>query len=548
MGRTFVPTCLGLLAGFLFNLATAVKNPVVSTANGDIMGTTSEYVSGVNVFKGIPFGGVVSGSSRWTHPPAASAWNGTLNATTFGPSCPTSMESTGVDYDEDCLYLNVWTPENFTSTSNLPVYFWIYGGRFAEGSGSDLTYEASALAAKDIVVVTINYRLGALGFLAHPELNTEYNEKSDNGTLPSGNYGFHDQLAALHWTNENINLFGGNISQITIGGQSAGAASTLLHVYSPLSTGLFQGAIAESGVRYPHDPLTGSLATSYRNMSVAEAQGVTFLAQLNVTSIADARNLSAEIILSTSNQDTTFVGTPFDGNQAYMEPPMYRPVLDGYAFPQSYEATLANYLQNDVPVMTGNNKDESGATPGVAVNETVYESSNSAIFTPMGLYDKFLELFPASNDIDASNQTNNFYRNQSLVSTHLWANLWAEGGAKSNIYSYYWTHAPPGQSSGAFHGSELNYAFDNMPWGTTLTGETLNWTSTDYQIGDVLSSYWVNFINTGNPNGGDLTKWLPASNTSKTTMMLGNAWATIPVASDDVIEFFEEYFANEISY
>jgi carboxylesterase 2 len=458
------------------------------------------------------------------------------------------MESTGGDFSEDCLYLNVWTPENFTSTSNLPVYFWIYGGRFSGGSGSDLTYEASALAAKNVVVVTINYRLGALGFLAHPTLNTEYNDKSDNGTLPSGNYGFHDQLAALHWTNENINLFGGNISQITIGGQSAGAASTLLHVYSPLSAGLFQGAIAESGARYPHDPLTGSLATSYRNMSVAEAQGVTFLADLNVTSIAEARNLSAEVILSTSNSDTNFVGTPFDGNQAYMAPPMFRPVLDGYAFPQTYEATLANYLQNDVPVMTGNNKDESGASPGVAVNESVYNSSNSAIFTPIGLYDKFLELFHVSNDIEASNQTNNFFRNQSLVSTQLWASLWAEGGAKSSIYSYYWTHAPPGQSSGAFHGSELNYAFDNMPWGTTLNGATLNWTSTDYQIADTLSSYWVNFISTGNPNGGNFTQWSPALNTSKTTMMLGDAWATIPIASDDVMEFFEDYFANEMTY
>ncbi|TVY71212.1 Fumonisin B1 esterase [Lachnellula suecica] len=546
MGRTFIPS---LLAGLLtFGSAVAVNNPIVSTQNGYIMGGLSEYVPGVNVFKGIPFGGVVSGASRWTHPPAASAWNGTLNATTFGPSCPTSMGGSTTSGDEDCLYLNVWTPETFTNTSNLPVYFWIYGGRFSGGSGSDLTYEASALAAKGLVVVTINYRLGALGFLAHPELNTEYNDKADNGTLPSGNYGFHDQLAALHWTNENINLFGGNISQITIGGQSAGAASALLHVYSPLSAGLFQGAIAESGARYPHDPITGSLATSYRNMSTAEAQGIAYLAQLNVSTIAEARNLSTATILSTSDTDTTFVGTPFANNEAYMEPPIYRPVLDGYALPQSYEETLANYLQNDVPVMTGNNKDESGASPGIAINQSTFESMNSAVFTPLGLYSKFQALFPVSSDVEASNQTNNFFRNQSLVSTHLWANLWAEGGANSSIYNYYWTHAPPGQSQGAFHGSELTYAFDNMPWGTTLNGAVLNWTSTDYQIADVLSSYWFNFISTGNPNGGNLTQWAPNSNTSKTAMMLGDAWQAVPVASDDVVEFFGEYFGNETAY
>jgi carboxylesterase 2 len=138
-------------------------------------------------------------------------------------------------------------------------------------------------------------------------------------------------------------------------------------------------------------------------MSVVEAQGITFLAQLNVTSIAAARNPSAAIILSIANQDATFVRAPFDSNQAYLEPPMYRPVLDGYALSQSYEETLANYLQNNVPVMTGNNKYESGASPGVAVNETVYKSSNSAIFTPMGLYGIFLELFPINNDIEASN-------------------------------------------------------------------------------------------------------------------------------------------------
>lgn len=428
------------------------------------------------------------------------------------------------------------------------MYFWIYGGRFSGGSGSDLTYEPSALAAKGVVVVTMNYRLGALGFLAHETLNAEYNDKSDNGTLPSGNYGFHDQLAALHWTNENINLFGGNISQITLGGQSAGAASVLLHVYSPLSVGLFQGAIAESGARYPHDPITGSLATSYRNMSDAVVQGAAFLQAINVSTIAEARNVSSDVILATTDSTTLFTGTPFENNQAYLDPPLYRPVLDGYVLPQSYEATLAGGLQNDVPVMTGNNKDESGAAPAVAVNQTVYNSSNSAIFSPMGLFDKFLELFPVSNDIEASNQTNNFYRNQSLTSTQLWHNLWEQGGAQSDVYTYYFTTAPPGQSAGAFHGAELNYAFDNMGWGTDLNGALLNYTASDYAKADIISDYWVNFISTGNPNGGNLTAWAPASSTTKTTMMIGDAFENIPVASDDVIEFFEEYFGNEIAY
>lgn len=198
--------------------------------------------------------------------------------------------------------------------------------------------------------------------------------------------------------------------------------------------------------------------------------------------------------------------------------------------------------------MTGNNKDESGASLSPSATEATYSTNNSTIFTPLGLYDQFNTLFPATSDDEASSQTSNFYRNQSLVSSHLWASLWAEGGANSSIYTYYWTHALPDGTSGAAHRSELNYASDNMPWGTTLNGASLNWTTTDYEIADTLSSYWVNFIKTGNPNGGDLVEWEPATNASKTTMMLGDAWETISVALDNVIGFSEEYFSNEIAY
>ena len=529
----------------LYQSVAAVSDPVVEVEHvGSYRGTVSEYVDGVNVFKGIRYADPPTGQYRWAHPPHPASFSGVKNATTYGNSCPSGGIGPGSSSaSEDCLFLNVWTPEGFTNTSNYPVFFWIYGGRFESGAGSDLTYDGSGLAKQGVVVVTMNYRLGALGFLAHPELSEE------TGYNGSGNWGLMDQQAALHWTNENIQNFGGNSSQITLGGQSAGAASVLDQVYSPQASGLFQGAIAESGARAPHDPLTGSLASSHLNLSTAEAHGVTFFNQLNVSTVAQARNLSLSTILGARTPSSTlFVGTPFADNEAYIEPPYFRPNIDNYILTLSYADSLALNNHSDVPILTGNNKDESGAAPNPGVNITTYKSNNEAIFEPLGLADEFFNIWPASNDNEANNQTNNFYRNQSLVSTWLWADAWAAGGAKNNVYTYYWTHAPPGQTSGVFHGSEINYALDNMPYGTTLTGQTLNWTSTDYKIADVMSSYWINFISTGNPNGDSLTHWAPSTNATKTTMMLGDGWGTIPIASEKVIEFIEDYFSQEPAY
>ncbi|MCJ1441104.1 MAG: hypothetical protein MMC23_001590 [Stictis urceolatum] len=539
----------------LYRAVAADPNPVVSTHNGYVRGTLSEYAP-VNVFKGIRFAASTGGAARWTHPPEPARFSGIYNATSFGNECPQVAMGEGmggggggggtssVAGDEDCLFLNIWTPEDFTASSNYPVYFWIYGGRFTGGSGSAATYDGSGLAKKGIVVVTSNYRLGSLGFLAHPTLSAE----SGNHNA-SGNWGLQDQIAALHWTNENIQQFGGNPGQITIGGQSAGAGSVLALTYSPLGKGLFQGVIAESGARGTHDPLTGSLASSHRNLSTAEAQGVTYLQSLNVSSIDQARNTSLATIMSGSNQaDTTFENTPFENNQAYMAPPLFRPVVDGYVLPLSYTNSLANNSHNDVAIMTGNNKDESGASPDPQVDLAVYRQNNSAIFAPLGLSDRFFELFPANTSEQASEMTNYLYRNQSLVSSWLWADAWTAGGARNNVYTYYWDHAPPGQSNGAFHGSEINYAFNNIPYGTTLQGQTLNWTSTDYNIAEIMSSYWVNFIGTGDPNGGNLTRWEPSSQSDKATMHLGNEYGSMSIASESVIALFKEYFSREIAW
>lgn len=199
----------------------------VTTSYGAVQGATSDLESGVTVYKGIPFATPPVGELRWTAPTSPANWSGVLNATSFGADCAQSYSALGVfssgsyDISEDCLYLNIWTPSNATSTSNLPVFLWIYGGRFEGGAGSVPTYDGSHLAAKDIVVVTFNYRMGPFGFLAHPELSAE------SGHNASGNYGLLDQIQAINFLQEVVADFGGNPDHITVGGQSAGSASAL---------------------------------------------------------------------------------------------------------------------------------------------------------------------------------------------------------------------------------------------------------------------------------------------------------------------------------
>lgn len=537
------------LLGFaltLPSLTLADSSPVVGGNHGSVRGTVSEYVEGVNVFKGIRYSNAPTGSLRWTHSPEPTVLNYTVNATEFGPECAQLVNGV-VEGDEDCLFLNVWTPEGFTNTSNYPVFFWAYGGRFEGGSASLVTYDGSALAKKGVVVITMNYRLGPLGWLAHPDLSEE--NAVSKGYNASGNWGMMDQQAALHWTVENVVNFGGDNNTITVGGQSAGSALALDVAFSPQIPGLFQRIISESGARSPHDPLTGSLATSHLTQAQAQAEGIAYLQSLNVSTIAEARNLSLATLLGADDaSDTTFDGTSFDGNPAYQNPPLWRPVVDGYYLQHDYEYALTRNNHSDVPILTGNNRDESGASPNPGVDLATYKANNTAIFEPLGLADKFFELFPASTDAEANNQTNNLYRNQSLISTWSWANEWAAGGAKSNVYTYYWTHAPPGQSNGAFHGSEINYVFNNLAYAPTLNNQTLTYTAEDYAIADKIQTYWVNFMKNGDPNGGNLTFWAPSNNVSKNTMVLGDSFGTIKVGSDEVIKLFEDFFAQEPAY
>ncbi|KAJ9320601.1 hypothetical protein DTO027B5_4128 [Paecilomyces variotii] len=538
----------------------SAASPTVSIQHyGTIRGGRSEYIDTVYSFKNIPYGGAPTGAERWKHPPHPTPWTGIRDATAFGPPCPQPGVS---NYSEDCLRLNVWTPGNATfndvtnstgqagvvpskTNSKYPVYVWIHGGRFTGGSSSDPLYDGSGLAKKGVVVVSMNYRLGALGFLAHPELSAN----SSSGT--SGNYGLVDQQAAFHWTYENIASFGGDPSQITIGGQSAGAASVLDHVNSDLAAGLFNQVIAESGATYPSNPLIGSLAQSYRHLPEAEQQGASFLKSLNISSIAGARAAPVELLLAGSSlNDNTYDDTVFQNDSVYMEPPLFRPVLDGYVLPATYEEMLRRGNHSIVPVLTGVNKDENGASPNPGLDVRNYTSLHTEEFGSVGLANEFFKLYPAgANSTTADEASNAFYRDQSRVSTCLWANeyvagslLNTSGNGTFSTYTYYWTHAPPGQDQGAYHMSEINYAFNN------LYATERPWTQKDYKIANIMSDYWVNYIRTGNPNGKGLAYWPQNSVNSSMIMELGDAWGRRPIASKERISFIRDWFSKWPAY
>lgn len=538
---------LAALAAVGPSLVSSLAAPVVNTHYGTVSGGVSPFRGGdkAYVYKGIPYAQPPTGSRRWTKVAGPSKW-GSLNATEFGPQCAQSSSDAGIFSSaksvtsEDCLYLNIWTPAfpegtNLTA-QNLPVLFWIYGGRFTGGSGDVKTYDGTGLAAKGIIVVTMNYRLGPFGYLAHPELAAE------SGHNSSGNYGIHDQQAALHWVNETIQLFGGNPGQITVGGQSAGSASALDVIYSPLAKDLAQGVIAESGARGVHDPMTGSAATSYRTKDAAEKQGARFLKQMNVSSIAELRNGSTAAILKyDSLSDTIFENTPFANlSDTFMEPPTWRPNIDGWVFTENYGQSLRNNSHADIPVLTGNNKDESGASTTLSYTVAKYRHLYTELFGGGDLADEFFSLYPGQNASQASESAKEFYRDLSRVGTWRWSIDWAVGGAQNNVYTYYFTHAPAeNREQGAYHGSELWYTFNNIPYASY---SNVSWTEQDLAVENKMSNYWANFIRSGNPNGDGLPEFKPSTNKTEQTMWLGDSWGMGPITMREArIQFLHKW-------
>ena len=504
----------------------------------------------ITVYKGIPYAAPPVGPLRFRAPEKPAAWSGVRQADTFGALCPQPQGGgpapTGM-MDEDCLTLNVWTGA-VAPGEKRPVLVWIYGGGFLNGTGANPEFDGEGLARKGVVVVTFNYRLGALGFLSTPELSAE------SGQNASGNYGLLDDIAVLKWVQRNIAAFGGDPSQVTIAGQSAGAGSVGFLTMSPLAKGLFQRSIAESHARYPRDPDLRFLSVSYRPLRKAEAAGAAYAAARGAKTPAELRALPWRKLVEGSDGVDAEVYTGTSG-----KPPLFRPVLDGWVVPRTYDVALKQHAYNDVVFVAGNNRDETGAVPETAfatlrartgppragapqVSVTLADYVRSAKTKYGALADAFLRLYPATNDDEAALASNAAAQDNNRVSTYLWATEFAKRAAKP-VYTYWWTHAPPGAGHdlrGAYHGSEINYVFGN------LYATDRPWTDEDRAVADRMSSYWANIIKTGDPNGEGLPVWPAFDSGSRTVMRLGDQWRPMSVAgSPEKLDFWRRFYATQ---
>lgn len=538
---------LGTALCVLIGLASMPVSAQVRIDSGLVSGVVASEPS-ITVYKGIPFAAPPTGELRWRPPAPVKPWKGVRAADRFGDVCPQPAGDTGpgARMSEDCLTLNVWTGAK-SAAEKRPVLVWMYGGGFIGGTGSNPGFDGEGLAKKGVIVVTFNYRVGALGFLSTPELSKE------SGHGASGNYGLLDDIAVLKWVQRNIAAFGGDPERVTIAGQSAGAGAVGFLTFSPLAKGLFQRAIAQSHARHPRDLELRYLSVSYRQLKKAEASGAAFGAERGGRTLAELRAMPWQKLVEGSDTIDNDVDT---GGTA--RPPLFRPVLDGWVIPRSYSDALALHAQNQVIFVTGNNVDETGAVP-----ETAFATLRARTAPPRGgmpqtsvtldaytkaakikfgaMADEFLRLYPASNDDEAARASNQSSRDNSRISTYLWGVEWAKGSAKP-LYTYSWNHAPPGPTHdlrGAYHGSEINYVFNN------LYATDRPWTDQDRAIGDRMSDYWANIIKRGDPNGPGLPLWKAFDRDAPSVMLLGDKWEPIPIASPERIDFWSRFFQTQ---
>ncbi|GAA2152881.1 carboxylesterase/lipase family protein [Actinomadura napierensis] len=522
-----------------------MRHPV-ATESGPVEGIQSRDRS-VTVFRGIPYAAPPIGDLRWRPPRPAEPWEGVRRAHAFGPVCPQppSGELAGLDLpmSEDCLTLNVWTGAE-SPEERRPVLVWVHGGGFRLGTGADPRHDGVNLARKGLVVVTFNYRLGAFGFLATAELS----EESGHGA--SGNYGLLDCIAVLRWVRSNIAAFGGDPDRVTIAGQSAGAGTVNFLAMSPPARGLFQRAIAQSHARYSRDPELRYLSTSYRLLHDAEQAGAAFAKERGTGTPAKLRELPWQKLMGGGAVDTA-VHTGSSG-----KPPLFRPVVDGWVLPAGYDETYGRGLQNDVHYLAGNNLDESGAVPddmfaayrseskrsrrpGMPAVHVTLDAFVAAAHEKFGpLAEEFLALYPAATDQEAARASSAAIRDNARISTWLWAADWSRHATRP-VRTYFWTHrsAAPGRDyRRASHGSEIDFVFGN------LAPEDPGWTAEDREIADTMSTYWANFVASGDPNGPGVPHWPACTPDSEAVMEVGGGFGPIPIAEPSRLAFWKRFF------
>ncbi len=511
-----LPFLLPLLP--VFALA-AIDSPV-KLDSGMVSGVAGKNPD-VRVFKGIPYATPPVGDLRWKPPVEAAKWEGVRKAEEFGAMCMQGAGRGGAakggapkgpaaNMSEDCLFLNVWTAAK-SAGDRLPVMVWLHPGGDTTGSGGAPGTDGEYLAKKGVVLVTINYRLGIFGFFSHPELTAESPHHA------SGNYAFLDQQAALGWVQKNIAGFGGDPSRVLVFGDSAGSSSIGNLIVSPLSKGLFQRALGESGA------WMGLSVAGMTKLAQAEQSGVRTAQQLGAANLADLRAKPAADLLNGRGGG---------------------PVIDGWFLPEDPADIYAKGKQMDVPVLVGSNKDEATFFQG----PTTAEMFQKTVETRFGdLAEQFFKLYPAGSDEAATVSSFATFRDQLGFVQRNWALQQSKTG-KSKAYLYFFTHEPPiaggnpppspvvtARQQGATHGAEAQYVFGN------LLGSR-PWTDQDRQLADTISSYWVNFAAQGDPNGKGLPAWPAYDEKKNLRMELGDKIGPAPALTKDQIALYQALY------
>ena len=485
-------------------LAHAAITTPVKTADGLVSGVPA-LEPGITVFKDIPFGAAPVGDLRWKPPQPVKRWDGVRAGDKFGNVClqPHGVGRPNVTVDlpdfpgmsEDCLNLNVWTGAKHAGEKR-PVMVWIYGGAYSEGGGSSIYNDGSRLAAKGAIVVTFNYRLGALGFLSHPELTAESPEHA------SGNYALMDAITVLKWVKANIAQFGGDPDNVTIFGQSAGACMVAGLTGSPQAKGLFRRGISESGA------WMGLGIAKMLPRADAEQRTLAAEDKLGLKSLADLRAMPAQDVL-----------TKIRG-QGMM--------IDGWIIPQDLSKTFAEGRQNHVDVLVGTNANEGGFTAGFGggppVTAQVWKDGAPKRWGTLA--DAGLTAYPAASDDDAKAVSTRPFTDAMAWDMRLFAKDQAKQGDKAWLYLF--AHKPPYDAGkpnlGPVHASEVAYVWDNLekphlfPDGASPALASAS--KADLVLADQVSQYWVNFARTGDPNGKDLPKWPAYGQLAPTEAML----------------------------
>jgi para-nitrobenzyl esterase len=475
-----------------------VMTDAVTIESGQVRGEVLGSAQDVHAFKGIPFAAPPIGELRWKAPQPVGKWEGVRDCVAFGNACPQRTPALmkaipqmaiNAPLSEDCMYLNVWMPK-VASKKPLPVLYWIHGGGYSMGAASQPVYDGEELSRLGCVVVSVNYRLGPFGFMAHPALSKE------NKQNISGNYGILDQIFGLEWVKRNIASFGGDPKRVTIFGESAGGGSVLSLLVSPQAAGLFSGAISQSA---PEMSLA-RLREEHRGRDSAEIQGRKLIAQCGLTESADAsqmRNLPVDVLVKIfptlevdRANELTFASIPL---------PM-APIVDGVVITNDPNIVLASSKQNKVPLIVGNTKDEMTGFLMQTRTPPNVESYAKELADDFGhLAQAIQESYPGKDAKEIRAAVTVLLGDMTFVSQARFTAR-AQSDAKLPTYRYEFARGSKQgilKAMGAHHGAELAYIFQRPAEPD----------ESDTKISKTIGQYWVNFASTGDPNGDGLPTW-----------------------------------------